>query len=72
MNTKDLLSNSEIKYKKIINLRKLFCKYTYLGLYAEFLSNSSLILSMHNDGDAIAPLYEISLDGKIIRQITDK
>ena len=67
-----MLNYNIVKNKKIINLRKEFCKYANAGLFAEFVTNNSLVLSFHNDGDNIAPLYEISLDGKIIRQITDK
>lgn len=56
----------------VINLRRDFCKFSFIGTYATFITDSTLAVTMHNDGDSYAPLWEISLDGKIIRQLLQK
>ncbi len=54
-----------------INLRKEFCMYnTVVNCSAEFLTDSTLAVSMHKDGDDFAPIWEISIDGKLLRQLT--
>jgi hypothetical protein len=55
---------------KVINFQCLFCKYSFEGIYAEFITDSTLAVSMHNDGDISSPLWEITIDGRIIRQLT--
>ncbi len=55
-----------------LNLRSLFCMYDFVGSQAEFLTDSTLAISMHKDGDDFAPLWEISTTGKLIRQLTFK
>ena len=68
----DIIDKTTITNKKIINLRKEFCRFANQFLNAGYSSNNSLVLSMYKEADDIAPLFEISLNGKIIRQITDK
>ncbi len=67
-------SNMGINYPKPmrkINLRKEFCMYSLLeSCSAEFLTDSTLAVSMHKDGDDFAPIWEISIDGKLLRQLT--
>lgn len=54
----------------IINFQKSFCMYSFWGIYAEFITDSTLAVSMHKDGDESSPLWEITLDGRIVRQLT--
>lgn len=53
-----------------INLQKNFCRYSLMGLYAEFLTDSTLAISMHKDGDVSQLLWEVSTDGNLMRQLT--
>ncbi|HET9136153.1 MAG TPA: hypothetical protein VFO76_05905 [Candidatus Kapabacteria bacterium] len=55
---------------KVINFQCLFCKYSFEGIYAEFITDSTLAVSMHKDGDISSPLWEITIDGRIVRQLT--
>lgn len=55
---------------RVINLRKSCCKFSYTGTYSTFITDSTLAVSMHNDGDEFVPLWEINIDGKILRQLT--
>jgi hypothetical protein len=55
----------------VINFQCCFCKYNFGGIFAEFLTDSTLAVSMHKDGDESSPLYEISINGcNIVRQLT--
>ncbi|MBL7997780.1 MAG: hypothetical protein JNL32_03985 [Candidatus Kapabacteria bacterium] len=55
-----------------INLRNRYCMYTSYGTYPTFTSDSTLVISMHKDGDTLQALYEVKLDGTMIRQLTFK
>ena len=54
---------------KIINIKEKFCMFSY-GLYHVFTSNNTLAVSMFKDGDTFSYLYEIDLEGNLIRQLT--
>ncbi len=54
----------------VINFQKSFCMYSFWGIDAEFTTDSTLAVSMHKDGDLSSPLWEITLDGRIKRQLT--
>jgi hypothetical protein len=54
----------------VINFQKSFCMYSFWGIDAEFVTDSTLAVSMHKDGDISSPLWEITLDGRIVRQLT--
>ena len=54
----------------VINFQKSFCMYSFWGIDAEFITDSTLAVSMHKDGDESSPLWEITLDGRIKRQLT--
>ena len=53
-----------------VNFRKAFCKYVTFGLFAEYVTNSTLVVTMHADADEGSPLWEITEEGKIVRQLT--
>ena len=53
----------------IIDLQTRFCSYSFLGCHAEFITDSTLAVSMHPDGGS-SPLWEISTTGRKIRQLT--
>ncbi|MDQ1265216.1 MAG: hypothetical protein QG635_366 [Bacteroidota bacterium] len=60
-----------VQIMNIINLRREFCMYNSTGLEAEFITNHTLAVGMHKDEPgAVQNLWEISIDGKIIRQLT--
>jgi hypothetical protein len=52
-----------------INFQKLFCKYGE-GC-PEFLTDSTFAVSMYTDGDNYDPLWELTIDGRVVRQLTD-
>jgi len=54
---------------KIINLRDNFCMFTY-QLNAVFTSETTLALSMFKDGDKYGNIYEIDINGNMVRQLT--
>jgi hypothetical protein len=54
----------------VINFQKWFCMYNFWGMNAEFITGSTLAVTMHKDGDESSPLWEITLDGRIVRQLT--
>ncbi|HET6400107.1 MAG TPA: T9SS type A sorting domain-containing protein [Candidatus Kapabacteria bacterium] len=54
----------------VINFQKSFCMYSFWGIDAEFITDSTLAVSMHKDADESSPLWEITLDGRIVRQLT--
>ncbi len=53
-----------------LNLQDLFCTYSGWGICAEYITDSTLAVSMHKDGDNISPLWEITDKGRIVRQLT--
>jgi hypothetical protein len=53
----------------VINLQTRFCMYSFLGCNAEFITDSTLAVSMHADGGN-SSLWEISTTGRRIRQLT--
>jgi hypothetical protein len=55
---------------KVIDFQKNYCTYNFKGIWAEFLTDSTLAVSMHKDGDSASLLYEITIDGRIVRQLT--
>ncbi len=54
---------------KIINIREKLCMFSY-GLHPVFTSNNTLAVSMFKNGDTFSYLYEIDLEGNLIRQLT--
>lgn len=61
--------NSEFVPKTIINLRKLYCMYSS-QTWAEFITDSTLAVSMYKTSDNFSYLYEITTDGRMVRQLT--
>jgi hypothetical protein len=60
---------------QVINYQCSFCKYTGGGGWAEFLTDSTLAVSMYSDSDMespnwISPLWEITIDGQVARKLT--
>ena len=53
-----------------LNFQNLFCKYSFRDIDAEYITDSTLAVSMHKDGDAVSPLWEITDRGKVVRQLT--
>lgn len=53
-----------------LNFQDLFCTYSGWGIHAEYITDSTLAVSMHKDGDAVSPLWEITDKGRIVRQLT--
>ncbi len=54
-----------------INFQSLFCTYSLGGgIWPEFITDSTLAVSMHHDGDESSPLWEITIGGQIVRQLT--
>jgi len=53
-----------------INFQNLYCTYSLWGVYPVFITDSTLAVSMHHDGDESSPLWEITIDGRIVRQLT--
>ncbi|MBS1536815.1 MAG: hypothetical protein JST20_03600 [Bacteroidetes bacterium] len=55
-----------------IDFQKRFCMYNFGGgpIDAEFITNTTLAVSSHHDGDVLCPLWEITTDGRLLRQIT--
>ncbi|TAL70276.1 MAG: hypothetical protein EPN82_03320 [Bacteroidetes bacterium] len=53
---------------QIINLRKIFCMYG--GMWAEFITDSTLAVSMGGPNADFLYIYEITTDGKMVRQLT--
>lgn len=53
-----------------INFQDLYCTYSFKGIYPEFITDSTIAVSMHKDGDESSPLWEITIDGRIVRQLT--
>ena len=58
------------KIEHVINFQCLYCTYSFWGIWPEFISDSTLAVSMHHDGDSVSALWEIGLDGHIVRQLT--
>jgi hypothetical protein len=54
----------------IVNLQRLYCMYSFAGIFPRFTSDSTLAISMHKDEAPFSPLWEIALDGRLIRQLT--
>jgi hypothetical protein len=55
----------------ILNLQCLFCTYNFwLAIDAAFLTDSTLVVSMHKDGEDTSNLYEVAIDGHLVRQLT--
>lgn len=70
IDVEDLMQNkpSVVPIKKI-NLRKNFCMYSY-GIWAHYLTDTTLAVSMFAPDGDFSYLYEISTDGKLLRQLT--
>ncbi|MFH1050700.1 MAG: hypothetical protein V1779_07190 [bacterium] len=67
---KVLAEHPDTVHVKKINLRNEFCMYAFAGAWPEFISENTLAVSMHVDGDEMSALWEITIDGKIVRQLT--
>ncbi len=56
-----------------IDIQKRFCMYAFGdALKAEFTSNTTLAVNMHHDGDMLQTLWEITTDGRLLRQLTKR
>jgi hypothetical protein len=56
---------------KIINLRHDFCMYAMTASpCAEFISETELAVAMYKDGDDVAYLWKVGIDGKLLGQLT--
>jgi len=56
-----------------IDFPKRFCMYdmsSFGTIDAEFITNTTLAVSANHDGDVLCPLWEITTDGRLLRQIT--
>jgi hypothetical protein len=55
-----------------IDFQKRFCMYNFGGgtIDAEFITNTTLAVSNHHDSDVLCPLWEITTDRRLLRQIT--
>lgn len=62
-------SNNQEASTTIVDIPRKNCMYTQGG-YAEFITDSTIAISMYHFDDNFAPLWETTLDGKIIRQLT--
>lgn len=55
-----------------IDLQKRFCMYSFGGgISAEFITDSTLAVSMHKDKSVSSNLWEITLDGRMKRKLTE-
>jgi hypothetical protein len=54
----------------VINLQRLYCTYSFDGLHPHFLTDTTLAISMHKDEAKYSPLWEIKIDGTLLRQLT--
>lgn len=55
----------------VINFQCCFCTYSFWGIWPEFITDSTLAVSMHKDEDESSPMWEISIHGcNIVRQLT--
>jgi len=55
-----------------LNFQELFCTYSFWGVQAEFITDSSLAVSMHKDGSDFSGLWEVTTRGTIVRQLTSQ
>jgi hypothetical protein len=46
-----------------IDFQRRYCRYNYGGIYAEYLTDSTLAVAMHHDGDDASTLWEIQENG---------
>lgn len=62
-------NNTNLLLKHTIDLTKIFCSYG--GSHrANFLTDSTLVISLNPNNEEYGSLYEIRLDGSVIRKIT--
>ena len=54
----------------MINFQHSFCTYSFWGIWPEFITDSTIAVSMHKDGAEYSQLYEITIDGNMVRQLT--
>lgn len=54
----------------VLDPKKEFGMSSRGGMIAVFLTDSSIALSMHEDGATVSPLWEVSIEGKLVRQLT--
>jgi hypothetical protein len=54
----------------MINFQRSFCMYSFWGIWPEFITDSTLAVSMHKDSALFSHIYEITIDGKMVRQLT--
>jgi len=56
---------------KIINLRHDFCMYAMVATpCAEFITETTLAVAMYEDGDDVAYLWEVGINGELLGQLT--
>lgn len=65
-----LREHSDFAPVEVIDMQKRFCTYSFLGSFAEFITNRTLAVSMHKDGDPVSYIWEITTDGRRVRQLT--
>ncbi|MBI3259282.1 MAG: PD40 domain-containing protein [Ignavibacteriae bacterium] len=71
--TKWLVDKPALASVEKIDFQKRFCMYNLSGfgnICAEFITNTTLAVSCHHDGDLLCPLWEITTDGRMLRQLT--
>jgi len=54
----------------MINFQHSFCTYSFWDIWPEFITDSTIAVSMHKDGAEYSHLYEITIDGNMVRQLT--
>ncbi len=71
-NVSDLLSGKPVAPIAQLNFMPRYCLGSVLGAWGEFVSDTSLVVSLHADPTTGAQcnLYEVNFNGDIIRQLT--
>jgi hypothetical protein len=67
---RSMTSSTSPAHVNVIDLQERFCTYSFLGATAEFITDRTMAVSMHADGDAASSLWEITTDGRRVRQLT--
>ena len=67
-----MLSGAPVSPISRLNFVNLYCLGSALGIWGEFVSDTSLVVSLHGDPTtgAQSNLYEVNFSGGIIRQLT--
>jgi hypothetical protein len=68
-----MLSGGSVSPISQLNFANLYCLGSYLGIWGEFVSDTSIVISLHGDptNGGYCHLYEVNyLNGAMIRQLT--